>query len=312
MKLLRKCGALFCALILIFCAGCRQNNTVATAYYTFTDDSGKTVVLNKKPQRVAVLFSSFADIWVSAGGEVSITVGESVERGFAKSDAVLVDGGAGKTINCEALVSAEPDFVIGSLDIEAHKDAAETLKSAQIPSALFRVESFEDYLRVLKICTDITGDSDKYKQNGTEVKEKIDKQLNALEKGKDAPKVLFIRAGSSPSSTKVKNSKQHFAGWMLTQIGAENVADRAAVLVDTLSAEEIILINPDFIFISTMGKESEAKANIEAIFKQPQWQTLDAVKDGKYYFLPKDLFQYKPNSRWAEAYAFLIKKVYEN
>ena len=45
---------------------------------TFTDSVGNLVTLNKKPEKVAVLFSSFADIWVSAGGRVDITVGESV------------------------------------------------------------------------------------------------------------------------------------------------------------------------------------------------------------------------------------------
>ena len=44
-----------------------------------------------------MLFSSFADVWETAGGRVDITVGESVERGFAPEDVLLVDDGAGKT-----------------------------------------------------------------------------------------------------------------------------------------------------------------------------------------------------------------------
>ena len=65
-----------------------------------------------------MLFSSFADVWETAGGRVDITVGESVERGFAPEDVLLVDDGAGKTINQELLLSYEPDFVICSADLE--------------------------------------------------------------------------------------------------------------------------------------------------------------------------------------------------
>ena len=35
----------------------------ATVYYQFTDDTGVEITLPEKPARVAVLFSSFAQVW---------------------------------------------------------------------------------------------------------------------------------------------------------------------------------------------------------------------------------------------------------
>ena len=35
-----------------------------------------------------------------------------------------------------------------------------------------------------------------------------------------------------------------------------------------------------------------------------------AVRDDHVVILPKDLFQYKPNARWAEAYDYLAKILY--
>ena len=84
---------------------------------SFTDSLGETVELPKRPENVAVLFSSFAEMWTLAGGEVAVTVGETIERGFAPADAALVDEGAGKSINLELLISLKPDFVICSADI---------------------------------------------------------------------------------------------------------------------------------------------------------------------------------------------------
>jgi iron complex transport system substrate-binding protein len=99
---------------------------------------------------------------------------------------------------------------------------------------------------------------------------------------------------------------------MLNELGTYNVAEGAKVLLDGLSVEEVLMQNPEMIFVSSMGNEDAAKRNVEALFSEGAWQTLDAVKNGRIYFLPKDLFQYKPNARWAEAYRYLTEILYDN
>lgn len=276
------------------------------AYYSFTDDTGVTVTLAKKPVRVAVLFSSFADIWLSAGGQIDITVGESVERGFASADAVLVDAGAGKTVNTELLVAAKPDFVLCSADVEKQVRAASLLNKSGIPAACMRVESFEDYLRVLKICTDITADAEAYRKNGTEVKERIRDMLSSLPDTASAPDILFVRVGAS--AIKAKTAEHHFAAAMLAELGTHNIADDAPILLDGLNDEVILQKDPTFAFVSIMGDESAAKETIE---NSRVWQSLSAVAQGRCIYLPKELFQYKPNARWDEAYRYLIEILYE-
>lgn len=306
--------ALLSAALLLTAAACssapEESSEKGAGSYQFTDDTGRTVVLEKKPEKVAVLFSSFADVWKLAGGEVSVTVGESVERGFADKNAVLVDEGAGKTINTELLVDAQPDFVICSADIAAQAEAAELLNNADIPAACFHVDTFPEYLNMLKICTDITGNEEAYQKNGAEVKARIDKMLDELSGKPDKKDILFIRAGSGVSSTKAKTAEDHFAAAMLKEIGARNIAENAPVLLDGLSIEEIIDADPDYIFISTMGNESAAKEYMNAVLEEPAWQSLSAVKNGDYVYLPKDLFQFKPNAKWDKAYQYLIDLAY--
>lgn len=280
------------------------------AYYIFTDDMGNEITLQEKPKQVAVLFSSYADVWVSAGGTVDITVGESIERGFAAKTATLVDDGAGKTINTEVLVASEPDLVICSADIEAQVEAAELLNSNGIPTACFQVDSFRDYLDMLKICTDITGDKEAYTRNGTEVEKRIEEVLQEAKTKDGEQKILFVRAGSSSSATKAKTADQHFACKMLQELGTYNIAENAAVLLDGLSIEEILREDPDYIFISTMGKEQEAIEYMDTVLQQPEWQSLTAIKTGRYTYLPKELFQFKPNARWDEAYTYLMDLLY--
>lgn len=300
------------AMLVLSLAACSYSDAEIQkqSYYSFTDHCGNTIELRHKPQKVAVLFSSFADIWTTAGGDVAVTVGESVERGFASDTVTLVDGGAGKSIDNELLVASKPDFVICSADIAAQQQTSQLLKTARIPCASFRVETFEDYLEVLKICTDITGNSKLYTTCGTDVQKRIDELLNGINT-EPSEKILFIRAGSGASVTKAKTADDHFAAAMLKQLGTYNIAENAPVLLDGLSIEEIITENPEYIFISTMGDETAAKEYISSVFAQPEWQVLSAVKNEKYIFLPKDLFQYKPNSKWDKAYEYLKDVIYE-
>ena len=57
-----------------------------------------------------------------------------------------------------------------------------------------------------------------------------------------------------------------------------------------------------------MGDEDEALRALEnSLLKNPAWQSLSAVQQDHYFVLPKELFHYKPNARWAESYAYLAK-----
>ena len=279
------------------------------SYLSFKDSTGAVVNLSQKPKRVAVLFSSFAEMWTLAGGSVSISVGESVERGFCPSDTPLVDGGAGKTVNVELLVAYEPDFVICSADVAAQVDVAALLREVGIPCALFRVESFSDYLHVLDIMTRITGNREAYTQNGTDVKAAIDVILGDVPQN-GGKRILFIRAGSSARATKAKTADEHFAAAMLEELGCYNIADNAPVLLDGLSMEEILREDPDYIFITTMGDAASARAYMDSLLKSEVWQSLSAVRSGAYCYLPKDLFQFKPNARWDAAYRMLWEILY--
>ena len=274
---------------------------------SFTDALGERVELSQRPERVAVLFSSFAEMWTLAGGEVAVTVGETIERGFAPADAALVDNGAGKSVNLELLISLKPDFVICSADIEAQAEASGLLRQAGIPVACFRVDSFSDYLDVFGQMCAVTGDAAAYAQYGAALADEIDALLASPETSAAAgTRILFVRAGSTASSTKAKTSADHFVCEMLAELGCENIADASNQLSDNLNMEYILTEDPDVIFFSLMGDADAALDNVNDLLSQPAWQQLRAVREGNVHILPKDLFHFKPNARWAEAYAYLI------
>ena len=298
--------AVVIVVLLIFISGAVETNKPESSgeYFTFTDSEGEIVELSHKPQKTAVLFSSLAECWIEAGGEVYVTVGESVERGLVKEETELVDKGAGKTVDTEKLISLEPDFVICSADIASHRDVASALKKAKIPVAMLRMDTFEDYLTILRTLTKITGKTENYEQFGENAKSEIE-QIISVEKRENNPKILFVRSGSSYSSAKAKKADDNFAAKILEDFGCVNIADKAETLLDNLSAEVILKENPQYIFVSVMGDYDNSKAYMQELLAKKEYASLDAVKNGRVYFLPKELFQYKPCGRWAESYRYI-------
>lgn len=298
--------AVVIVVLLIFISGAVETNKPESSgeYFTFTDSEGEIVELSHKPQKTAVLFSSLAECWIEAGGEVYVTVGESVERGLVKEETELVDKGAGKTADTEKLISLEPDFVICSADIASHRDVASALKKAKIPVAMLRMDTFEDYLTILRTLTKITGKTENYEQFGENAKSEIE-QIISGGKRENNPKILFVRSGSSYSSAKAKKADDNFAAKILEDLGCVNIADKAETLLDNLSAEVILKENPQYIFVSVMGDYDNSKAYMQELLAKKEYASLDAVKNGRVYFLPKELFQYKPCGRWAESYRYI-------
>ena len=98
---------------------------------------------------------------------------------------------------------------------------------------------------------------------------------------------------------------------ILRDLGADNLVDRYESLLEDVSLEEVVAADPDFILITTMGAEDKALEFMSQAFEEnPAWAGLSAVKDGRYVLLPKELFHYKPNTRWGESYAYLAQILY--
>lgn len=271
-------------------------------FVVFTDDLGRKVTV-ENPKRVAALLGSYAHIWYLAGGTVCASAEDAWDDFALPLPEDAVNLGMTKKLSLESLFLAEPDFVLASANTKQNVEWMETLESAGITTAYFDVNTFEDYLRVLQICTQITGKSECYEKNGTDILEHIQA---VVEKGKarieKAPTVLSLRA--SATYIRAKNSKDNVLGEMLEDLGCVNIADSEASLLENLSMEYIMTEDPDYIFICQIGNDVEGmQNNIDTfISENPAWANLTAVKEKRVYMMDKALYTLKPNDRWGEAY----------
>ena len=286
-------------------AGCHaEPATPSDGTVTFTDALGRTMTLSQEPERVAALIGSFADVWVLSGGTVCAAVEEAWDDfGLDLPEAVNI-GGA-HSPNLELLLSANPDFVLASASTASNVDMKDTLEAAGITVAYFDVDNFEDYLKMLDICTDITGRKDLYDANGLALQNRIEQIKKDMNLPEDQRTVLLLRAHSG--SVKAKGSEGTILGEMLADLGCTNIADSDTALLDAISIESIIRQNPYRIFVVTMGNDTEkAMNNLKQMMDEnPAWAMLDAVAANRLHVMDRQLFNIKPNARWAESYEIL-------
>lgn len=299
--------------LLTGCAGAQgseqeSTNTSDTAI-SFTDDLGRSVTL-ERPGRVAALIGSFADIWCLAGGEDTLVA--AANDTWTSFDLDLGEEvsnlGSITDPNLEVLFSAEPDLILASCNTSADVALLDTLEEAGLTVAYFDVQNIDDYLRMLDICTQLTGCEENYTQYGTEVLAQVNAAI-ARQDG-SSPTVLCIRA--TGSSIKVKGSEDNVLGEMLADLGCINVADSDASLLESLSLEAIIAADPDDIFVVVQGSDpTDAQALLEeSLLSNPAWSNLRAVQEGRFYTVDNALYNLKPNARWGEAYEKLADILY--
>lgn len=301
---------LLCLSLLTACAPQPQPaDTVSHTAVTFTDDLDRQVTVDS-PRRVACLIGSFADIWYLAGGvEQIVATASDTWRYFdlpLRED--VVNLGATKEPDLEQLIACEPDLILASCNTAENVALEPTFTQMGLNAAYFSVSTFDDYLRMLKICTEITGCAENYETYGTAVESQVAAAINRADGSR--PSVLYIRA--TGSGCKVKNSEGSVLGEMLAALDCRNIADSETGLLEQLSLEAILDADPDYIFVVLQSADpADAEAVLEStLLSNPAWATLTAVREGRYHVMDPTLYNLKPNERWGDAYEQLADILY--
>ncbi len=302
---------LFLSVLTIFCSCTKASDNAEkkAASISFCDALGREVSVEKGTFRTACLTGSFADVWTLSGGKVCACADDAFDDFGLEKDGVT---NLGKTKNpdLEKLISSAPELVIASADTAANVEMCDILEDMDLNVIYFDVDSFEDYLFMLDICTDITGRKDLFQKNGLDIKESIEKTKEnfCLENIPEEEKTcLFLRA--SAGYIRAKGSNGTVLGEMLSELGFTNIADNDTTLLENLSIESIMKADPYRIFIVQVGDDEKAVTeNIKKMMEEtPAWYGLSAVKEGRLFHMDKRLFNLKPNALWGIAYETLCK-----
>lgn len=277
----------------------------------FTDANGRLVSI-ENPRRVVSLYSSYGDAWMQAGG----TLVGTIEDTFGDSAKLAESGvqilGNHMNPNMELLFSLEPDFVLLAANVASHVEIGQMLEAAKIPCAYFNTPDWRSYMQNIELFSRMTGREDLYQEQVEAVQRPIEAivaevQQNDVHFGKTT--ALFLRANST--SVKAMNNEGSVTGCILDELGFVNIADGDSPLSENLSMESILMEDPDFIFLVIRGSDTEAAMDSmrTALTENPAWNTLTAVREGRFIILDRELFHYHPNARWAESYAMIAELI---
>ena len=304
-------AALFCLLLALALSGCGSeqaaNNSSAQVFAKVQDDLGREVILEKKPERIVVTSASFLEPLHEVGGEV---VGRPDSRtkmpDYAKDKASV---GKVYQIDVEKVLSCEPDLVI--INKGMNEKLADTLEASGIKTLVVDMKSYADVKREVALFAQLTGE----KEKGEALISSMDKKIQSVKEKipQEKRRVSIIHSTNQGLTVQLSGS---IAGSIAEMLGWENVAgDMTPLEKDPDSApyslESMVEKNPELLFVTSMGKLEEIKASMDATMAEnPAWQSVEAVRQGKVYYLPQDLFLLSPGIHYPEAVELMAKLVY--
>lgn len=284
-----------------------ETDTTVTYLNTFGDE----MTVTKNPKKVAVLLNSILDVWYLAGGEAIAKVDGTTNVPDAAMD--IANLGSFNKVNLESLLALEPDLVIMTATTGTQVDMIDTLKDNGIESAIIDANKnpYESFKMTLYLFSKILGTEDAYSEVVKNVTEKCDEILEKTNAVENQPTVAIIFSSTKSVSCE---SPISLTGDMVKHLGAKNILDDVnfgdKTKVD-FSMERLIEKDPEYILVTVMGDVDQCKKRFEdEVVANDAWGSLTAVKEGRVHYLPKELFTYKPNGRYMEAFYELGKILY--
>lgn len=297
--------------------------TVNDDSVTFTDASGKeSVTIKRNPKNVVNLYASFTTLWYEAGGKVAGLIGgsssvelykEYIGRDITADEGVttVATSSSGKKWATETIVAMKPDLIICSTAMSGYKTIEAPAAAAGIPVIAMSYNDFSDYLKWFKVFSNLTGHPELWDEVALKaLNEVVDVLLACPTENTSNVFCMF-----SSADTLQANTSSTVVGGMIDAMNATNIVDKwdgaaTAERVD-INLETVFAANPDIILVQCHAGKEGAEALVASLYgSNPVWQSLDAVKNGKVFYLEKTLFHNKPNSRFAEAYKVLAGYLY--
>ena len=310
---MKKLIVLFISMSMLLLSGCGPQPAAtqdsSSAYVLIKDDMGRTVNLTKKPERIVVTSASFLEPLEAVDG-ADLVVGRPDSKtkmpAYAKS---LPSVGKVYQVDAEKIIACNPDLVIVNKGM--NEKLVDTLESNGIKTLVLDMKSYEDVKREVGILARVTGAKDK----GDALVADMDAKIQAVRDKipQDKRRVSVIHSTSQGLSVQLDGS---IAGSIAKMLGWDNVAAGTTPLENNpdaapYSLETLVSQNPELLFVTSMGELSTIKSEMdEAMKTNPAWQSVDAVKQGRVYYLPQDLFLLSPGIHYPEAVEQMAKCVY--
>jgi iron complex transport system substrate-binding protein len=251
----------------LFVASCADAGTrVAAERAGGHDDYGHALVFGQAPRRLVSLNPTTTEILFAIGAGDRL-VGRSQYDVFPDSARLVRDVGPAMRPNVEAVIAARPDLVILYASGD-NQSAYERLTAAHIPTYAFRIDSITQFERDTRILGRLLGDSARAAATVDTIEATL-QHVRTLTSNLARPSV-FIHAWDKPI---IAIGGGSFLSQLVEIAGARNVYADSKLPSLTVSLEDVILRNPDYVLASPVAAP---KMRVSA-----SWAAIPAVRAGR-------------------------------
>ena len=261
--------------LLIAVTGC--NNTPRQS--NITDDLGRTLQIERIPQRIVSLSPSNTEI-VYALGLQDHLIGVTTYCNYPPEAKNKTQVSGYSTVDMEKVVSLQPDLILAD---NIHKtEVIPAFEKLGIPVLGIVAPNLDRLLADIELLGKICGKQDA----SSALAEGLQKRITAVQQktaGKTQPRVFFV-TWHDPLWTVGRGS---MIDDLITRAGGINIASDLKAN-QTIDLETAIQRNPEVIVIlNSMGDEA---VSYRFLKNEPRFQATDALKNNRVYQVNSDIF----------------------
>jgi len=268
-----------------------------------TDDLGRAVSIEKKPERIVSLAPSCTEILYALGLGDKV-VGVTTYCDYPPEALSVTKVGGPANVDVEKVISLQPDLVLASTITPP--ETIERLEELGVPVIVLDPKTIDDVYHDIELVGKATGKEAEAGELILSMKLKISQVEQKVSAQQTKVRVLYI-CWLEPIYASGSNT---FVNDAIAKAGGENVfAEKQGWIV--VSPESVVAKNPDVIVFTSMMEFSyeDAIAKIESM---PGWSEVNAVKSGRVYVITGSAASMieRPGPRIADGVEMLAKIFY--
>lgn len=272
--------------------GAGSEAAAPTSYpYAFTDDAGRQVTLEARPERIVSLAPSNTEILFAIGAGDRVVGVDSFSDYPAEVKDLPKLGGLTDT-NYEQIVALEPDL---ALTIGGTEEQVQKLEELGVPVAVIQPATLDDVLDRVRRIGEMVDAQAGAQQVVADMKTRIDAVRQRVAGIPEAERVrVFYEVWNDPLMTVGPGGFIHD---VIVAAGGVNVAEGTGQPWPQISLEEVVRQDPQVIVVPASLKSSydELKSGTRS-----GWEGMTAVKEGRVYLIDDNLIS-RPGPRLVEA-----------
>ncbi|MCL2374870.1 MAG: cobalamin-binding protein [Treponema sp.] len=270
---------------------------------TFIDALGRRYAQDDPPARIVSLVPAVTEILFAIGaGDRLVGVTRYCDYPPAASQLAFVGGFSGITVSVEQIRALNPDLVILSADM--HARLVLLLDNLGIPSFAVEPRNFSEVYETIALLGELCGAAEEAEHVVAAMKENITRVQDRL---RDRPQAaVFWVLAEDPLMTA---GGETFVSEAIALAGGRNIFADVREQWPIVSAEQVLMRRPDWVLAGS--GMAVAVADDAPALRNPLWQNIAAVREGRVAFVDGDLL-YRYGPRLAEAVAMIAHIIHED